>query len=113
MASVIKLLRVLTPLLISSISYSQSKGDIEYRDKVYDDFVKTVQLYPASPKASSQTLSPVIGLRSNIQLLLEFDELFSDVYSYKARIIHCNANWQPSGLSPLQYLVEYNEYDIN
>jgi hypothetical protein len=113
MASVIKLLIILTPILISSISYSQPKGDIEYRDKVYSDFIKTVQLYPASLKVSSQTLSPVIGLRSNIQLLLEFDELFSDTYNYKARIIHCNANWQPSGLSPLQYLQEYNEYDIN
>jgi hypothetical protein len=44
---------------------------------------------------------------------LEFDELFNDAYSYRAKIIHCNANWRPSGLSPLQYLNEYNEFDIS
>ena len=43
---------------------------------------------------------------------MEFDELFSDAFGYRAKIIHCNANWQPSGLSPLQYLKEYNEFDI-
>jgi len=113
MARDMKLLIIFIPLFITGISYSQSKGDIEYRDKVYDDFIKTVQLYPATLKVSSQTLSPVIGLRSNLQLLLEFDELFSDAYSYKARITHCNADWQPSGLSPLQFLKEYNEFYIS
>jgi type 9 secretion system plug protein len=99
-------------LLFTHISYSQGKGDIEYRDKVYDDFIKTVQLYPANGQISSQTQSPVIGLRSGQKLLLEFDELFNEAFTYRAKIIHCNANWQPSGLSPLQYLKEYNEFDI-
>jgi len=98
--------------LIPFISYSQGKGDIEYRDKVYDEYIKTVQLYRNLAPVSSQTLSPVIGLRNNVELMLEFDELFSDAYSYRARLIHCNADWQPSGLSPLQYLKDYNEYNI-
>ena len=97
-------------LLTPFISYSQGKGDIEYRDKVYDEYIKTVQLYRNLAPVSSQTLSPVVGLRNNVELILEFDELFSDAYSYRARLIHCNADWQPSGLSPLQYLKEYLLY---
>lgn len=108
-----KLLISFVLLFFSYISYSQTKGDIEYRDKVYDQYIKSVQLYPNLSQISSQTLSPVIGLRNNVQLVLEFDELFSEAYSYRAKIIHCNANWQPSGLSPLQYVQEYNEFDVN
>jgi hypothetical protein len=100
-------------LIFSNISYSQSKGDIEYKDKVYDEYIKTVQLYPGTAQISSQTMSPVINLQSNLHLLLEFDELFSETYTYHAKIIHCNADWQPSGLSALQYLKDYNEFDIN
>ena len=99
-------------LLFSCISYSQTQGDIEYRDKVYDDYIKTVQLYRNLSQTNSQTSSPVIGLKNNVQLVLEFDELFSEAFAYRAKIVHCNANWQPSGLSPLQYLKEYNEFDL-
>jgi hypothetical protein len=108
-----KLLVSFVLLFFSYISYSQTKGDIEYRDKVYDQYIKTVQLYPNLSPISSQTLSPVIGLKNNVQLVLEFDELFSEAFSYQAKIIHCNANWQPSGLSPLQYLQEYNEFEVS
>jgi hypothetical protein len=45
--------------------------------------------------------------------MLEFDELYEDAFSYLAKIIHCNNDWQPSGLSALQYLNEYNEYRVN
>ena len=99
-------------LLFSHISYAQGKGDIEYQDKVYDNFIKTVQIYPTTLVTNSQIQSPVIGLHNGNRLILEFDELFSEAYNYRARIVHCNANWQPSGLSPLQYLQDYNEFDI-
>jgi len=100
-------------LFFSYVSFSQGNSDFQYQDKIYDEHIKTVQLYPYTQQVSSQTLSPVIGLRSNQQLILEFDELFTDAYSYKAKLIHCNAIWQPSGLSPLEYLNDYNEYDIS
>jgi hypothetical protein len=108
MKLIIPFILLITPF----VSYSQGKGDIEYQDKVYDEYIKTVQLYRNLAPVSSQTLSPVVGLRNNLQLVLEFDELFSDAYSYRARLIHCNADWLPSGLSPLQYLKDYNEFDI-
>ena len=65
-----KLLISFLLLLFSCISYSQTKGDIEYRDKVYDDYIKTVQLYRNLSQTTSQTLSPVIGLSNNVPLVL-------------------------------------------
>jgi Type 9 secretion system plug protein 1st domain len=99
-------------LLFSYLSHSQGKSDIEYQNKVYDINIKTVQLYPNTSQPSSQTFSPVLSLRSNLRLRLEFDELFNEAYTYRAKLVHCNADWQPSGLSPLQYLNDYNEFDI-
>ncbi len=98
---------------LGCLSVIRGQGNLQYRDWVYDDFIKTVQLYPNSPQPAAQMASPVISLNGRQQLLLEFDELFNDAYNYRAKIIHCNANWQPSDLSPLQYLQEYNEYEID
>ena len=99
-------------LFVSIISNAQN-NNIEFTDKVYDEYIKTVQLYPNNIRVSSQTQPPIISLRGGVALILEFDELFSEAYNYQVKIIHCNANWQPSELSPLQYLKDYNEYDIN
>lgn len=106
--------RFITIILLITSSWSQAQLPVklEYSDKIYDDYIKTVQLYPYTSLNSSQTESPIISLRGRLNLILEFDELFSDSFSYRAKIIHCNANWQPSGLSHLQYLSEYNEFDI-
>ena len=95
------------------ITYAQNNPDIEYTDKVYDEYIKTVQLYPNNARVSTQTLPPIINLKTGGSLILEFDELFSEAYDYRAKIIHCNANWQPSDLSALQYLNDYNEFDIS
>lgn len=101
-------------LLISYLSFSQDKGDFIYEDKIYDEYFRTVLLYHDSPNGTSGGyLSDVINLKGNERLVLEFDELYAEAFSYRAKIIHCNSDWSPSGLSALQYLEDYNEYDIN
>lgn len=101
-------------LLLNYLCFSQSKGDLVYEDKIYDEYFRTVELYPQAPNKNSKGyLGDVISLNSSVPLVLEFDELYADAYSYRVRIIHCNSDWTPSGLSPLQYLTEYNEFDIN
>jgi len=113
MSTKIKPFFVSVLLFVSIISNAQNNAEIEYTDQVYDEYIKTVQLYPNNIRVSSQTQPPIISLRGGVALILEFDELFSEAYNYQVKIIHCNANWQPSDLSPLQYLKDYNEYDIN
>ena len=105
-------LLLLTYILFFCSVVTFGQRNFEYKDQTYLETIKTVQLYPAG-NPLFQTRNPVISLRSNDQLILEFDELYEDAYSYLAKIIHCNNDWQPSGLSPLQYLNEYNEFRIN
>jgi len=108
----VKYLLTISFIFLSSWTQAQSGNGLVYLDKEYDDYIKTVQLYPSSSLNSAQTRSPIISLRGRVNLILEFDELFNEAFSYRAKIIHCSANWQPSGLSPLQYLTEYNEFEI-
>ena len=105
-------LLLLTFILAVSIEVTLAQENFEYKDQTYIETIKTVQLYPAGNQIF-QTRYPVISLRSNQQLMLEFDELYEDAFNYQAKIIHCNSDWQPSGLSALQYLTDYNEFPIN
>ncbi len=92
--------------------FGQDNSSLSYIDKIYDQKIKTVQLYPLVADPAAQTYPPVISLHGQTQLVLEFDELFEDARYYRVRLIHCNANWQPSGLADSQFLEEYNEFEI-
>lgn len=105
-------LLLFTLILCCCYKVTLAQESYEYKDQTYIETIKTVQLYPAG-NPIFQTRNPIISLRSNEQLMLEFDELYEDAFSYLVKIIHCNSDWQPSGLSALQYLSEYNEFRIN
>ena len=98
-------------LFISIQSYGQDS--FELINKVYDPYIKTVQLYPIGVKSNAQLLSAAVPLYGNQKLILEFDELFSDVFTYQIKYIRCDANWQKSSLSDLEFLTSYNEFTIN
>jgi hypothetical protein len=46
-------------------------------------------------------------------LVLQFDDWASDRDTYYARIIHCNYNWTKSDLQDLDFMTDYNEFNIN
>lgn len=102
-------------LILSTLSSSQVCGQVTMQlvDKVYDDRIKTVQLYPEGQQPRTQLYGPVIPLLGRARLLLEFDELYNDAVYYQAKIIHCNADWSQSGLSTLEYIQDYNEFNID
>ncbi|WP_018618276.1 DUF5103 domain-containing protein [Spirosoma luteum] len=90
-------------------------------DHIYDPQVQTVLLYPlvgASPNgqnavAPALTLNPpVISLDEQVPLQLEFDDLTANYRSFRARIIHCNADWQRSILNDIEFTYEYNDNPI-
>ena len=98
-------------LCIAAPAFSQS-SDLLF-DNTFSDKIKTVQLYPKGDKPIDQVTTPVIALKGRIPLFLEFDELYEDAYYYQARIIHCNADWSKSSLSDIQFLADYNEFNIS
>ena len=84
-----------------------------FEDKVYEENIQTVRIYPKTPEFSSQLASPTIALNSPVPLILEFDDIAYEADMYSAKIIHCNSDWNPSGLKPADYLSNYNEFNVN
>lgn len=76
-----------------------------YDNKVYNAQIKSVQCYNAQKEQSM----PVITLGSSDRLLFSFDDLKGGSKNYWYTIEHCTYDWQPSGLSVLDYLEGLNE----
>lgn len=51
---------------------------------------------------------PIIELNSDNYLEISFDQLSHQYHRYVYRIIHCNADWQPSELSEIDFLDGFN-----
>ncbi|AQG81825.1 DUF5103 domain-containing protein [Spirosoma montaniterrae] len=99
-------------------AFAQSVPNI---DRIYDPQVQTVLLYPlisqkpADRDAGSPTLllnPPVVSLDEPVPLQLEFDDLTADYRSFRAKLVHCDANWQKSVLNDIEYTFEYNDNPI-
>lgn len=80
--------------------------------EVYEWEIKTIRAYPLL-RDPLQELFPAVAERGRTQIVIEFDDLVEGNENYFARLIHCNADWTKSRLSPLQYLDNYNEFMID
>src|SRR5690554_2539895 len=83
------------------------------QDEVMEENIQTVRLYSKTEDFSSQMSSPTISLNASNPLWLEFDDIAYEPDRYSAAIIHCNADWTPSGLKPADYVTQYNEFNVN
>ncbi|MEM6772875.1 MAG: type IX secretion system plug protein domain-containing protein, partial [Bacteroidota bacterium] len=106
--------RALVLLLLVSCGLSAQDEDLKFYDNTYVDYIKTVRLHIAGFPHSY----PMIELNGNAQLRLSFDDLSDEVRRYSYKFIHCDANWEPSGLSPLDfnsgYAIDYlDDYDFS
>lgn len=94
--------------ILSRLSgYAQPTGLVNY-DYNYDDKIKTVILRPYG----STVGFPMTYLNSDRPLELIFDDLNGDFVYYKYRIVQCDANWNPSQLTELEYLQGFNDQEI-
>lgn len=87
-----------------------------YDDHVYDSLIYTVLLH----KEGWELSYPFIKKNSGEKLLLSFDDLSPEYIprDFYYTLIHCNAVWEPSGLSFSEYCsgMEYNpirEYEFS
>lgn len=85
-------------------------------DVVYDPKMQTVLLYPQiGEQAENPSLSlnpPVVSQDEGTVLELTFDDLSGQYRPCRARMIHCNADWQRSVLNDIEFTYEYNDYAI-
>ncbi len=89
-------------LFFVNITFAQS-DILEYKDKVYVDFIESVAFHQSGLKASY----PIVEL-NNGSLSLSFDDIADSFYDYTYRIIHCDRDWNPSALSEIEYLDGFN-----
>jgi len=98
-------------LWLSFCAYGQQKSLI-FSNRIYDDQIKTVQLYPNDPSVQAVLEPAVVKLDDRKTLKLEFDDLRDDADYYYVYFVHCNYDWTPSDLRPNMYLNGYNEFEI-
>tara|TARA_R110002096_G_scaffold169779_11_gene341596 strand:+ start:1627 stop:2958 length:1332 start_codon:yes stop_codon:yes gene_type:complete len=79
---------------------SYEPSNLIYRDHVYKENIKSVQLYVQG----DQMTLPIIFLNDQKRLELHFDDFETNYQVYNYKFIHCNADWQPSGLVTQEYI---------
>ncbi len=82
--------------------------DIVYEDHIYKDYVATPQVH----KNGQIYPNPAIELGSNDFLNFSFDDLDADEKDYYYKIIHCDKDWNPSNLLPIQYIRGFEQEQI-
>jgi hypothetical protein len=85
---------------------------LKYQDYTYSPDVRSVQCYVATGQLNQVFQPPVVPLGQSQSIALEFDVLGEQSQRFTAKVIHCDANWQPSVLTDMQFLNEINEFLI-
>lgn len=97
--------------ILALISVCWAVGSVMGADtsvQIFNPKFRTLQVMPNDNFMGM----PVVRLGSDDRLIVTFDELGDD-YSYlQYRLLHCNADWQPSALVESEYLDGFNVADI-
>ncbi|MBD2702928.1 DUF5103 domain-containing protein [Spirosoma sp. BT702] len=105
--------RLVAFLFFWTIATFVTAQQIQTIDHIYDPRVQTVLLFPqlnANPNDPTRTLNPpIVSLDEQVPLQLEFDELSANYRSFRAKLIHCNSDWQKSVLNDIEFTYEYND----
>lgn len=96
---------------ISPICFAQQK-DIIYDNKKHEPFVGVVQLYPVTNNPDQELGAAIVPISNVNSLLLQFDLLLEEYIDVQAKIVHCNADWTKSVLNDIEFLYDYNSFDL-
>ncbi len=77
----------------------------EYKDKIYDEFIKTTTV----EVNNLPTNFPVLSLGSSQFVMLKFDDLLNEERTLYYKIIHCDKDWSPSRLREIEYITGFND----
>jgi len=106
-------LNVLLILLSFQNALSQDEDyfnstELRYEDFVYISNLKTVRLY----KEGNELSFPIVNLAKGEKLVLDFDDLDADYKNYYITFVHCTADWQPTDMSPMNYIGPFQNDQI-
>ncbi|MCL2651761.1 MAG: DUF5103 domain-containing protein [Candidatus Azobacteroides sp.] len=97
---------LLTVSLFFGINISAQKT---FRTDIFSANINTLQLIVNE----NRLLPPVINLRSGDYIEISFDELSANQTRYTYSVIHCNADWTKSSLTPVEYMTGFQDQLIN
>ncbi|MEP1260242.1 type IX secretion system plug protein domain-containing protein, partial [Algoriphagus sp.] len=97
--------------MLSVLAFSRLFAQ-QLEDKVYKEHIQSVRLFPAGVTFDASLDAPVVSIRSEKPLVLLFDDLAFDPELYRAKLIHCDADWQQSQLKDNDFLPTFNEFNI-
>lgn len=101
-------LKALIFLVFSSAMYAQIEG-IEYDDVVYDENIHAIKFH----LSGFPLTQPMIDLETDASFLLTFDDLQEDIRDLYYTIIHCDADWEPSDLTTMEFLDGFDEEQLD
>jgi len=100
-----KYLLLLSVLIACLLSVSAQQP---FRTKIFNANIKTLQVELANTKLSL----PIMELNSQDLIQIGFDEMSHGNHSYSYKVIHCNADWTPSGLNSNEFLSGFSSGNI-
>lgn len=80
-----------------------------YRTTAYSDKIKSILVNPVDEWDGDA----LIQLNGEKQIEIRFDELSHEYKTLTYSVIHCNADWTRSDLSPIEYIQGFQEMPIN
>ena len=94
--------------LLAALSLSVPAVALDTAPGIFDPTFRTLKIQ----RSDNFFLPPVISLRGDEALTVTFDRLGEDRDFLRYRLLHCNADWQPSGLVESEYLSGFNDLAI-
>lgn len=94
--------------LVSFTAFAQD-GNFYYENAIYKEKIKTVLAY----RDGFELSNPILGLKEDIKLIFQFDDLSPAVKDYYYTIIHCDADWNESFIAQEEYLDGFVENPVD
>lgn len=79
-----------------------------YRTETFTPQIKSLQVR----NANDWYAPPVIVLNATDHIEIKFDEMSHNYRDFYYSLIHCNADWTPSNLSPFEYISGFEENPV-
>lgn len=95
-------------MIIALLALNSTAQDILYDNYVYVTNIRSVKFHPVN-----QPLEPPVAFVNNSdRLVLSFDDVSGDTKDYQYKIIHCDYQWEPSGMEDIEYLEGFLDGEI-
>jgi len=94
--------------LLFSLLFFLTLSAQSYRTQIFNPTIKTLQIGLVGATFSL----PVMELNGTDVMQVSFDEMSHEAHSYGYKVLHCNADWTPSGLNSNEYLSGFTSATI-